>query len=108
VSGKIGGVDGTPAGSVGTKSTVQRRSGAGGAGALTSTSEPSERVQITDTATQLASLEQAALALPAVDEARVSAIRGAIEQGSYTVSSTHIADKLVSMEQMLGSIGSSN
>lgn len=105
MSGKLSGVDAGVAGSVGTGSTVQRRGTAGGASGLAGTGDTTDSVQITDAASQLSALEQAALVMPGVDEARVSAIRNAIEQGSYTVSPGHVADQLTRMEQLLGGLG---
>jgi negative regulator of flagellin synthesis FlgM len=61
-------------------------------------------VHITDSANQLASLEQALRNLPAVDSARVSQLQTAIEQGTYTVQPQHIADQLMQLEQSLGEL----
>jgi negative regulator of flagellin synthesis FlgM len=58
-------------------------------------------VRITGAANQLASLEQALRDLPAVDEARVAAVRAALEQGRYTILPQHIADQLMQLEQSL-------
>jgi flagellar biosynthesis anti-sigma factor FlgM len=43
--------------------------------------------------------------LPAVDEARVGAIRSAIDEGRYAVSPERVADALVGMEQALAPLG---
>lgn len=58
-------------------------------------------VQITEQARQLAALERAVQNLPVVDEARVAAIRLAIEEGRYEVAPERIADKLLRMEHEL-------
>ena len=58
-------------------------------------------VQITDQARQLAALEQAVASMPVVNEARVAAIRLAIESGRYEVEPERIADKLLRMETEL-------
>jgi negative regulator of flagellin synthesis FlgM len=55
-------------------------------------------VQITGTARQLADLEQKVRDLPAVNSERVSQLRSAIEQGTYTVRPEHIANQLMSLE----------
>ena len=55
-------------------------------------------VRITDQARQLAALEQAVQAAPVVNEARVAAVRLAIEEGRYEVVPERIADKLLRME----------
>lgn len=62
-------------------------------------------VHITDTATQLATLEQAVSVLPAVDDARVGAIQSAIEEGRYAISPERVADALVGLEQALAPLG---
>lgn len=62
----------------------------------------SSPVRITDQARQLAALEQALNEVPAVNEARVAAIRLAIEQGQYEVNPERIAEKLLRTEQELG------
>lgn len=59
-------------------------------------------VHITDSASRLASLEQAVRSLPAVDPARVAQFRSAIEQGTYTVQPQHVADQLIQLEHALG------
>jgi negative regulator of flagellin synthesis FlgM len=61
-------------------------------------------VHITDSASQLATLEQAVRSLPAVDPVRVAQFQTAIEQGSYTVRPQHIADRLMQLEQALGQL----
>jgi negative regulator of flagellin synthesis FlgM len=105
VSTKISGIDGAQIASVGAGRAVQRPQDAvsGGAHESSGTSpEGSQDVQITGTARQLANLEQAVRNLPQVNDARVSQIRTAIEQGTYTVRPQHIADQLLSLEHALG------
>jgi negative regulator of flagellin synthesis FlgM len=58
-------------------------------------------VQITGSARQLADLEQKVRDLPAVNAERVSQLRTAIEQGTYTVRPQHVADQLMSLERAL-------
>ena len=58
-------------------------------------------VHITDSASQLATLEQTLRSLPAVDEARVTQARTAIEQGTYAVQPHQIADQLMQLESSL-------
>lgn len=64
-----------------------------------STSAPANSVNVSDQARQLAALEQAVQALPAVNEARVTEIRQQIENGTYKVAPERIADKLLQFEQ---------
>src|SRR5690242_19552020 len=61
-------------------------------------------VHITDSASQLATLEQTLRSLPAVDEARVAQFRTAIEQGTYTVHPQQIADQLMQLERSLSQL----
>jgi negative regulator of flagellin synthesis FlgM len=61
-------------------------------------------VHITDSASQLASLEQQVRSLPAVDPARVAQFTTAIEQGTYTPQPQQIADQLLQLEQALGQL----
>ena len=61
-------------------------------------------MHITDTANRLAALEQAVRDLPSVDQARVSQISSALDDGSYTVQPEKIADSLIRMEQSLGHV----
>jgi negative regulator of flagellin synthesis FlgM len=72
------------------------------AGAVSSNSP----IQITDQARQLAALEQALQGMPVVNEARVTEIRNAIEEGRYEVAPERIADKLMSIENELGGLES--
>jgi negative regulator of flagellin synthesis FlgM len=62
-------------------------------------------VHITDTASQLASLEQSLRDAPAVDSARVAQLQSAIEQGRYTVDPEHVAAQLMAMERALAGLG---
>ncbi len=90
-----------PAVQVGTDKTVSRaRDGASSATEVAG--KPANPVQITDQARQLASLEQTVNSLPIVNEAKVAAIRSAIEDGSYQVVPERIADKLLRMDRELG------
>jgi negative regulator of flagellin synthesis FlgM len=76
-----------------------------GTGTAAASPAPTGEVHITDTATQLAALEQGLRASPAVDAARVAQLRGAIEQGSYTVDPQQVATQLVAVERALGNLG---
>lgn len=61
-------------------------------------------VHITDSASQLATLEQTLRSLPAVDDARVMQARTALEQGTYTVQPRQIADQLLQLEHSLAQL----
>lgn len=83
--------------------TPVREGVAGGSNAAQPTT--SGQVQISDTAAKLASMEQALRDSPAVDSARVAQLRSAIEQGTYTVNSEHVATQLIQMERALARLG---
>jgi negative regulator of flagellin synthesis FlgM len=106
VSTKISGIDGAQVASVGPGRPVQRPQDpvSGGANSGTGSNDGSQNVQITGAARRLADLEQKVRDLPAMNEARVSQLRSAIEQGTYTVRPQHIADQLMSLEQALGQL----
>jgi len=102
VSSKIGGVDGnSPSTAIGAGRAVQRPQDAATGEPKNSNSSGGSSVQITGTARQLASLEQAVRDLPAVNDTKVAQISAAIEQGTYTVDARDIANKLVQMEKAL-------
>jgi negative regulator of flagellin synthesis FlgM len=106
VSSKISGVDGSsPAAQVGASRAVQRPQDAATGSAQDSGSSGSgSDVQITGAARQLANLEKAIRDVPVVNETRVSQLRTAIEQGTYTVQPQHVADQLTQMEKALSRI----
>ena len=105
MSSKISGIDSTQIASVGAGRAVQRPQDAVGGGASASTSQDSsQNVQITGTARQLADLEQKIRDLPAVNDEKVSQLRAAIEQGTYTVKPQHVADQLMSLERALSKL----
>lgn len=114
MSNKISGLSDSPASvGAGLPASAARDAVTGGlsapAGSSTASSSAgstagSSDVYITDSATQLASLEQTVRSLPAVDPARVAQFRTAIEQGTYTVQPQQVADQLLQLEQTLGQL----
>ena len=99
----IGGVDGDRPAPVGS-GRVTAGAQTGSQGAAPAAPEAGS-VHITESAGQLAALEQVIRRLPAVDDARVAAVRSSIEQGTYTVSPDDIADHLIQLEQSLENLG---
>ena len=61
-----------------------------------------ESVSITNTASELLSLENQLRELPGIDQARVDTIREAISNGSYEVDPARIVDSLLQSEADLG------
>jgi negative regulator of flagellin synthesis FlgM len=100
VSTKIDGLQNRPV-QIGAGKQVSGTNEAAGAPAKTPSVETST-VHITEQARQLAALEQALNDIPVVNEARVAAIRNAIEHGRYEIDAERIADKLLHMERELG------
>jgi negative regulator of flagellin synthesis FlgM len=96
VASKINGIEGGGGASAGTSRVSQR-----GSRGVPVSSQTSSDVHITDTATQLAALEQTVSDLPAVNESRVAQMRTAIEQGTYQVAPQQVADRLTQLEQAL-------
>jgi negative regulator of flagellin synthesis FlgM len=60
-----------------------------------------DTLSLTDTATQLRSLQKTLADAPAVDNDRVSAIKAAIAEGSYKVDPSELANNMVNFEQKL-------
>jgi negative regulator of flagellin synthesis FlgM len=101
VSNKINGLDNRSS-PLGAGRAVERaRDAATGDKRPASEASSSSGVHITNAAQQLAVIEQRLKDLPAIDEARVSEIRTALEQGSYKVSAERIADQLIQLDQVL-------
>lgn len=61
----------------------------------------SDKVSLTDTATQLQALQQEVAGASGVDENRVAELRAAIADGSYQVDSTELARKMIDFEGQL-------
>ena len=100
---KISGLSGDPAAAIGASRAAEkpRDPATGGSSAAADSSAGGGEVHITDSASQLASLEQTVRSLPAVDPVRVAQFQMAIEQGTYTVQPQHVADQLMQFEQSL-------
>ena len=62
-------------------------------------------VQITSTASQLASLGQKLSSLPAIDQGRVTRISQSLADGTYSISPDKIASGLMQSDQALAQIG---
>ena len=103
---KISGMDGSPAATVGARHAPQGPNDPSGARTASAAgAAEDQQVQITGAARQLAGLEQALRALPAVNEARIAQLRAAIDNGSYAVRPQHIAEQLLSLERALRGSG---
>lgn len=60
-------------------------------------------VQLTDLGARLQELTQAVAEVSEVDHARVTQVRQALTDGAYQVEPEVIAEKLIAMEELLGS-----
>lgn len=98
ISGSSG--DSAPIGAGRPANSVRDAVNGGSAAPVESSSTPGD-VHITDSASQLAKLEQTLRSLPAVDQTRVTQLRTAIEQGTYTVQPQQVADQLMQLEHSL-------
>ena len=102
----INGFQGNGATSVATSRAQQSTSG--GAAATTggnSQSGGEAEVQITSTASQLASLGQKLSAMPAIDNGRVAHISQSLADGTYSISPDKIASGLMQSDHALAQIG---
>jgi negative regulator of flagellin synthesis FlgM len=99
VSNKVSGVDSKPV-RVASAGAVHKRleQSAGKAG---SSAAPESDVHLTGAGRQLAAIEQSLREMPAVDEARVSAVRQRLSSGDYRVDSQKVADRLLGLERDL-------
>lgn len=106
MANKISGLSSDPApiGAGRPANTVRDAATGSSASAPNSSTGSSGDVHITDSASQLASLEQTLRSMPAVDEARVMQARTAIEQGTYTVQPRQVADQLMQLEHSLAQL----
>jgi negative regulator of flagellin synthesis FlgM len=98
VSGKISGVSSPP--------PSAPASGAGPRAAATTSQAPegtsaTDSVQITDTASHLATAEQALTEVPVISQERVTVISDALAAGLYKISPERIANKLLQIERQL-------
>jgi negative regulator of flagellin synthesis FlgM len=101
VTSKIGGYGNRPVQTGADKTVARERDAATSASKSAQAGKPATPVRITDQARQLAALERAVHDTPVVNDARVAAVRTALEEGRYEVSPERIADKLLRMEQEL-------
>ena len=103
MTNKIGGYGNRPVHNGTGKSVSRERDASTSASQSAEGSKATTPVQITDQARQLAALERAVQDAPVVNEARVAAVRLAVEEGRYEVVPERIADKLLRMNHELGS-----
>ena len=101
MTNKIGGFGNRPVHNGTDKSVSRERDAGASASQSAEAGKAASPGRITDQARQLAALERAVQDTPVVNEARVNAIRLAIEEGRYEVVPERVADKLLRMEHEL-------
>ena len=102
----INGFQGNGATSVATSRAQQSSSGSTAATTSGNSQSGGEaEVQITSTASQLASLGQTLSAMPAIDSARVARISQSLADGTYSISPDKIASGLMQSDHALAQIG---
>ncbi len=98
MSGKISDVTSNPpaapSGGAGPRAPVSAAPASAGPGAT-------DNVQITDTASHLATAEQALIDIPVISQERVAGIRDSLAAGTYKISPERIASKLLQFERLL-------
>ncbi len=101
MTNKIGGYGNRPVHNGTGKSVSRERDAGTEASKSAEGSKAATPVRITEQARQLAALEKAVNDAPVVNEARVAAVRLAVEEGRYEVVPERVADKLLRMEHEL-------
>lgn len=96
VANKIDGVENKPVRTA-SATAVQRRLD-GSPGSAAAKAAVANDVHLTGAARNLSALSQSLLNQPAVDEARVAAVKRRLEEGSYQIDPQRVADKLLRME----------
>lgn len=96
VASKINGVEGKTA-RIAPAAPVAWRAGGSQPSPGTPTAADAD-VHLTGAARGLAAIEESLRALPAVDEARVAAVKERIQNGSYEVDPQRVADRLLRLE----------
>jgi len=97
MANKISGIDGRPV-QVGGGAPVSRTRDTTAEGRKAETTHPSSNIDVSDTARALAALEEKISSLPVVSEARVDAVRRALDEGRYHVDAQRVADKMLRFE----------
>lgn len=96
VASKISSMDAKPVRAPQGVSEARRHDQAPGKQAAAATT--GDNVQLTGAARDMAAIEQALVAMPAVDEARVASVKRRLDSGQYRVDAQRVADRLLSLE----------
>ena len=102
MSGKINGVNSSsPPPAAPATSGAGQRAAATSSPAAGATGGATDSVQITDTASYLATAEQTLSDVPVINSARVAEASDALANGTYKVSPERIANQLLQFERLL-------
>jgi len=105
VAMRIKGTDSSPVDNGGPRAVERVRRSTAVSSGSTPAQSGADSVHITDTARQLAGLQQAIHELPEVDAQRVEALQQSINRGQYRVDAGRIADRLLQLEGELAGSG---
>ena len=97
MANKISGIDGRPV-QVGGGAPVSRTRDSTAEGRKAETTGAASNIDVSDTARMLAALEGKVASVPVVSEARVEAVRRALDEGRYHVDAQRVADKMLRFE----------
>lgn len=103
MSNKIDGLEVRPV-RVSASTAVRKTTEDGAAGKAGSGAASETDVHITSTARSLASLEQAILDMPAIDQERVDEVSRRLASGKYEVDPHRVADGLMRLETVLSGL----
>ena len=100
---RINGQGFRPVDTSGARRTEGAKAGAGQGASATEASAPQigETVNITRSALLLAKLEEVVRSTPAVDAARVGAIKDAVTAGTYAIDDQSVADNMIRLDREL-------
>jgi len=83
------------------KTPVADQSGSDTASTTSAAASSADQVTLTDSARSLQKIEEAIANAPAVDTAKVAAIKQAVNSGTYQIDTGRVADKLLQYERGL-------
>lgn len=92
-----------PVNNTGVSTNTDKKAGASQSVALekASTQQQSSTVTVTDSALKLLQIEKSLAEIPSFDAEKVENIKQALSNGSYTINTDRIAEKLIKFEQDL-------
>ena len=97
MANKISGIDGRPV-QVGGGAPVSRVRESTDGRSKADTTGSTSSIDVSETARTLAALEEKMAGVPVVSEARVEAVRRALDEGRYHVDAQRVADKMLRFE----------